>query len=74
MKKDKQPSKNASIKKQSDFDEAKKNPKLKPADKKSGKNWKNALFNEDEEDEVFTDPDFENGFMDDPEDDFDETS
>ena len=75
MKKDKQTSKNASVKKQADFNEAKKTPKLKPTDKKSGKNWKNSLFSEDEEDETFIDPDFENDFIDDPEDDvFDETS
>jgi hypothetical protein len=32
------------------FDEIKKNPKLKPANKKAEKNWKNSLFNDEEED------------------------
>lgn len=70
MKKDKQPFKNASLKK-SDFSEVKKTPKLKPADKKSGKNWKNSIFDDEEED--FIDPDFENEFTEDQDDEgFDE--
>ena len=67
MKKDKQPSKNASLKK-TDFNEVKKTPKLKPADKKSDKNWKNSIFNDDEQEEDFIDPYYDNDLPEDPED------
>ncbi|HET6244945.1 MAG: hypothetical protein H0V01_00225 [Bacteroidetes bacterium] len=50
MKNQKSDPKNVSSKKKQDIDGLKKGPKLKVAEKKLHKNWKNSLFSEDEDD------------------------
>jgi hypothetical protein len=57
-------------KKASEIDELKKPLKLKPNDKKANKNWKNNLFNDEDDDFMFDD--LKSRFDDDLDDDFDD--